>query len=389
MRPFVLVTLLATAGWTALPAAQALQDRSADQERPIDQPPIFRLGVSLVQLDAVVTDKQGRHVTTLGPEDFEVFQNGKPQTVTAVSYVDAEERWEDLSGLPPLQSTRQIEDARHVFAIVVDDRRMSFESIATARRHLEKFVAQRFRSGEVAAMLLTTSGRDRFPSELTFSPTALTSAIRRLTYSPWTFGDISDQGDNDFAPPTIDLEQMYERGTSVTAIDRISEAVDTLGELPGRKSVVLVSEGFSVYGSTLENGPIREALQRLSDRANRAAVVLYAMDPRGLMAPRVMGAQPGSLAQRQEYDRRILETQWDLQIVSGQTGGFAIINSNDLVGGFERILADQRGYYLIGYQPEAGTVDDTATAFRKVKIKVKRKGLSVRTRSGFYGIATE
>lgn len=376
------MTLLVIAGWTALPRAQDPQERPAD-------PPIFRLGVSIVQLDAVVTDRQGRHVTTLGTDDFEVFQNGKAQPVTAVSYVDVEERWEDLSGLPPLRSTRQVEDARHIFAIVVDDRRMSFESVAAARRSLERFIARQFRSGEVAAMLLTTSGRDRFRSELTFSPATLTAAVRRLHFSPWADGAATEPDDTGFAAPAIDLEQMYERGAAVTAIDRISEAVDTLRELPGRKSVILVSEGFSVYGSTLENGPIRDALQRLVDRSNRAGVVLYALDPRGLMAPRVMGAQPASLDQRREYDARIRETQWDLQIVSGQTGGFAIVNSNDFVGGFERILADQRGYYLIGYQPEAGTIDETGSAFRKVKIKVKQKGLTVRTRSGFYGVSTE
>jgi VWFA-related protein len=383
MRLFILMTLLATAGWTALPRAQDAP------ERPADPPPIFRLGVSLVQLDAVVTDRQGRHVTGLGPDDFEVFQNGRAQPVTAVSYVDAEERWEDLSGLPPLQTTRQVQDARHILAIVVDDRRMSFESVAVARRSLERFVTARFTSGEIAAMLLTTSGRDAFGSELTFSPASLTAAVRRLRFSPWGDGAAGDPDDTGLAPPAIDLEQMYERGSAVTAIDRIGEAVDTLGTLPGRKSIVLVSEGFSVYGSNLENGPIREALQRLVDRANRAGVVLYALDPRGLMAPRVMGAQAASLAQRREYDSRIRETQWDLQIVSGQTGGFAIINSNDFVGGFERILADQRGYYLIGYQPEAGTIDETASTFRRIKIKVRRKGLSVRTRSGFYGVSTE
>jgi VWFA-related protein len=383
MRPIVLVTLLVTAGWSALPRAQDAQERSADPA------PIFRLGVSLVQLDAVVTDRQGRHVTSLGPDDFEVFQNGKPQLVTAVSYVDAEERWEDLSGLPPLQTTRQIQDARHIFAIVVDDRRMSFESVAVARRSLERFVAAQFESGEVAAMLLTTSGRDAFGSELTFSPAALTAAVRRLRFSPWGDGAASEPDDTDLAPPAIDLEQMYERGVAVTAIDRIGEAVDALSTLPGRKSIILVSEGFSVYGSNLENGPIREALQRLVDRSNRAGVVLYALDPRGLMAPRVMGAQAASLAQRREYDSRIRETQWDLQVVSGQTGGFAIVNSNDFIGGFQRILADQRGYYLIGYQPDAGTIDETGNTFRKIKIKVKRKGLSVRTRSGFYGVSTE
>ena len=59
--------------------------------RPADQA-VFRLSVSLVQLDAVVTDKKGRHVSTLGRDDFEVYQDGRPQPIVAVSYVDSR-RW--------------------------------------------------------------------------------------------------------------------------------------------------------------------------------------------------------------------------------------------------------------------------------------------------------
>src|SRR5215203_3266542 len=68
-------------------------------ERP-DPGPVFRLSVSLVQVDAVVTDRKGRHVTTLGPADFEVFQDGKPQPVTAVAYLRADEQYFDASGAP-------------------------------------------------------------------------------------------------------------------------------------------------------------------------------------------------------------------------------------------------------------------------------------------------
>jgi hypothetical protein len=67
-----------------------------------------------------------------------------------------------------------------------------------------------------------------------------------------------------------------------------------------------------------------------------------------------------------------------------------VINSNDLALGMKRIMSDQQGYYLIGYQPEAGTVrtSDRPT-FKHVKIKVKPRGLKVRTRSGFYNVASE
>ncbi len=84
------------------------------------------------------------------------------------------------------------------------------------------------------------------------------------------------------------------------------------------------------------------------------------------------------------------ESQDGLRFVTGETGGFAVVNSNDLAMGFGRIMADQQGYYLIGYQPEAGTLNfNSDRKFRTLKIKVKPKGLKVRTRSGFYGQATE
>ena len=107
--------------------------------RPADQP-VFRLSVSLVQLDAVVTDKQGHHVTTLGRDDFEVYQDGRPQPVTAVSYIESDDGWVDTSGLPPLPvEALKPEDARRVIAVVVDDLRMSFESIHHARRGIGEF----------------------------------------------------------------------------------------------------------------------------------------------------------------------------------------------------------------------------------------------------------
>ena len=74
--------------------------RPAGQEGKADPNPIFRLSVSLVQLDAVVTDRKGHHVTDLGPSDFLVMQDGRPQPVTAVAYVRADEHLLDDTGTP-------------------------------------------------------------------------------------------------------------------------------------------------------------------------------------------------------------------------------------------------------------------------------------------------
>ncbi|MBK5299406.1 MAG: VWA domain-containing protein [Vicinamibacteria bacterium] len=358
--------------------------------RPADQP-VFRLSVSLVQLDAVVTDKQGRHVTTLGRDDFEVYQDGRPQPIVAVSYVDSDDGWVDTSGLPPLPvEALKPEDARRVIAVVVDDQRMSFESIYYARRGIGQFFDRQFQPGDLG-MLVTTSGTG--VSQLTYSPKVLKAASSRLRYSLWNVQAASALAPVDGVSFFGVEGNFLERTFAESAILRIADAISAVKKLPGRKSVVLVSEGFSVYGFGWDNSYIREMLQRLVDRSNRAGVVIYAVDPRGLVvtgitaADNVRGGGAGVAAMRSAALR---ESQDGLRFVTGETGGFAVVNSNDLGLGFGRIMADQRGYYLIGYQPEAGTLTfKSDRQFRKLKIKVKPKGLRVRTRAGFYGQATE
>ena len=358
---------------------------------PADQP-IFRLSVSLVQVDAVVTDKAGRHVTGLGPADFEVFQDGRAQPVTAVSYVEMEDGWVDTSGLPPLPvESLKPGDARRVMAVVVDDLRMSFESIYRARRGIGEFLDAQFESGDLG-MIVTTSGAG--VSQLTYSRAALKAAAARLRFSLW-----NQQAASALAPISgfddasgSDLDYL-ERTFAESAIVRLVEVIARVSTLPGRKSVVLVSEGFSVFGFGMDNAYIRELLQRLVDRANRAGVVIYAVDPRGLVVTGLTaadGVRGGGARVMAARSAALRESQDGLRFVAGETGGFAVVNANDLALGLRRIMADQRGYYLIGYQPEAGTLHaHSDREFRRVKIKVKPKGLKVRTRAGFYGRPTE
>lgn len=369
-------------------APQAQQ--AADQSRPDDQP-VFRLTVSLVQLDAVVTDGKGRHVTTLGPDDFEVYQDGRLQPVTAVSYVESEDSWVDTSGLPPLPvEALKPEDARRVIAVVVDDLRMSFESIYRARRGIGEFFDRQFQPGDLG-MIVTTSGAG--VSQLTYSPKVLKAASSRLRFSLWNVQAASALAPVDGIDDSGFGVDFLERTFAESAIRRVADAITAVQKLPGRKSVVLVSEGFSVFGPDLDNAYIRELLRRLVDRSNRAGVVIYAVDPRGLVVTGLTAAdnvRGGGARIASAQASALRESQDGLRFVAGETGGFAVVNSNDIGLGFSRIMADQRGYYLIGYQPEAGTLHfNSDRQFRKLKIKVKPKGLKVRTRSGFYGQATE
>ena len=165
------------------PAQKPSQDPSRRARRARDTP-IFRLTVSLVQLDVVVTDGKGRHVTTLGPEDFEVYQDGRQQPVTAVSTWTTRRSGKTRRACLPCRPRRCVpRDARRAMAIVVDDLRMSFESIYYSRRGLQRFLDREFQQGDLA-MLVTTSGLCHGP-ELTFSPKVLRAAVNRLRFSLW------------------------------------------------------------------------------------------------------------------------------------------------------------------------------------------------------------
>jgi hypothetical protein len=119
------------------------------------------------------------------------------------------------------------------------------------------------------------------------------------------------------------------------------------------------------------------------------------MDARGLQVTGLTAADDTSGRSPEQLetalsDRRsqLLDTQDGLRYLAQQTGGLSIINNNDLIGGIRRILDDQ-SYYLVGYQPDDETFDPKTHRFNKLEVKVKRPGLTVRYRSGFFGVSNE
>ncbi len=356
--------------------------------------PVFRLSVSLVQLDAVVTDTKGRHVTNLGPSDFIVLQDGEPQHITAVAYVDAADQWIATDGKGPVPMPRSPRDARRVIAFVVDDVRMGFGSVYYTRRALSQII-DRLLQPEDLAGIVTTSGLRGTTWPLTFGRAELKAAANRLRFSLST-AEIDGVTELMGSRQLFDADAEFRNYVYATsALDRINDVVDSVRELPGRKTIVLLSEGFSLNDYGPEGSLINLALRGLVDRANRAGVVIYAVDPRGLVVTGLTAADSAESAARAaavQFERSALlrDTQDGLRFVAAQTGGFAVVNNNDIAGALRRIMDDQRGYYLIGYQPDPSTFVPAANKqFRRLKIKVKQKGLIVRTRAGFYARPTE
>ncbi len=204
---------------------------------------------------------------------------------------------------------------------------------------------------------------------------------------------------------------------SLSAVEFIAQGVQ---RLPGRKSIVLLSEGFAeMFQERMNGGLLWNALTRMLDNVNRAGIVLYTIDARGLQtaglnaedngvvrdwsAPTGAGGPGGSgivagggdndVKARTVRDAQtgrnneLINSQESLQFIADQTGGLAFMNTNDIGRAIDKALADQQGYYLLGY---AVPPDTPLTGWNQgaIHISVKRPHTHVRTRQGFFGPAS-
>jgi hypothetical protein len=187
-----------------------------------------------------------------------------------------------------------------------------------------------------------------------------------------------------------------------------------LQKIAGRKTVFLMSDGIPLFEtsselkgptnspmSTMKIGDARLVMLDLIDSANRASVVFNTIDVRGVLNPfgektaedafDGLGGRTGNINETSKTDAArssaISNSQSGMSYLAKETGGRFYDDANDLSVPVRRALNLEKGYYLIGYQPDEDTFKDKR--FNKIEIKVKSPGLSVRTRSGFFGVTDE
>jgi VWFA-related protein len=404
---------------------------------------VVKITTTLVQVDATVTDKKGNVVRGLNPDDFEIYVNGERQKITNFSFVEpptktAADGQPKVSSkaekVPTLPTKLAPEQVHRTVALVVDDLGLSFSAINPVKESLRKFVDEQMQFGDLVAIVRTGNGTS-FLEQFTSDKRILYAAIDKIHWNS------SGSGKTDFFPRVdpSDLpigatdtpestspeakamltdskaaaeaflreqREFEDEVFNVGSLGAIKELVGSMGKLPGRKAIVLFSEGFKLYTQDIyqrKNGikqastRIFDALQTLTDQANRNGVVIYPVDARGVVNGLMINAednfedlvQTGSSAIQTtgiERSAELLESQQGLRVLAEDTGGVAVINNNDLNMGIAKALGDQAGYYLIGYQPEAETFDPKNIRFNKIEIKVTRPDLRVRYHHGFYGV---
>jgi VWFA-related protein len=373
MRKNLLAVVTALAAAATLGAQQppaqppAAQPPASQQPPPPppsgQQPPVFRAGTNQVRVDVTVLDRKGEPVTNLTKDDFDVREDGVPQTIDTIKLVEASgEAPTDDTSLP-IRSPQHaaVEAARddiRVFVIFWDEYHVGQMAPAIrAREALTNFVQFAFGPTDLVALMdqLTPTDAIRF----TRDRRALADDVHKLK---------GRQGVYIPARSAVEEAQMYRSRdiemlrAQVTA-SALESTIAFLGSIKeGRKSILFVSQTIGRLGTgpmdnfTWLDGAIRAA------NANNTSI--YAFDPRGLD----MNIRPSEI----------------LQSLAENTGGKQFSN-NQPASALREIVKNSSAFYLLGYASAKNPADGK---FHKIAVKVKRPGVDVRSRTGYFAPST-
>ena len=406
----LLVALLprATGQQPQRPTTEPSKPATTQPQNPpdVDSQDVVKITTNLVQVDAVVT-KDGKQVTDLKPEDFQLFEDGKPQTITNFSYISnvstvpsnvaVTPPGRDKNGAPVVPAAVRPHDVRRIIALVIDDLGMSFQSVAVARNQVRKFVNEQLQPNDLVA-IIRTSGEVGALQQFTTDRRMLYNAIDRLRWYPCSRAGIhvfAPVGTPTTSPEPSELPCGGSRNIRDT-LQALKFIVEGMHDLPGRKSLVLLSDQLPIEtqdpGTTAVNSGADDLgnddrtnyygqLKKVAELAIRASVVIYTVDTRGLQYtgltaadkvtfPPRQNVQPDQVLNRVMNNRSLAMTagREGSELIAKQTGGFLARNSNDF--GLKKIAEDQNGYYLIGYRPTDETFD---RKFHHLKVTVKEK----------------
>jgi VWFA-related protein len=369
MRVGILGTLLVTLG-AGLMLAQG--QGAAPQTPPVEQPPTpgqptFRTGIGLVRVDVTVSGGDDRPIADLTAADFDVREDGVPQTVETLQFVRLTGRREagDDTALdirsPEHAAAEAARDDVRLLVIFLDDYHLRYGPLYDyrLRRMLHGFVDAEMKETDLFAVMDPLTPIDFL--NLTRAKQDMFDRIEKL------------QGRmGGFVPPRSVLEESHYslrgpdrmRIRAEITLSALESLVNYLGALrEGRKSVLFISEGPPLM---VDGAEMTSRLREVVTAANRSNVTIHTLDPRELGLHRMSNGSNEALS----YD----------------TGGRRLAHSNDYSKGLRAVMADASAYYLLGYAPKRPNADGK---FHEIDVKVRRKGVRVLARKGYWAPTPE
>jgi len=398
-----------------------------------DSPPTFKVRVNLVLVRVIVRDAQGKVVPNLRKEDFQLFDNRKPQAITtfsvetpesqalkaATSPTPAEDGANASNSGEPVTSAAKL--PQRFVALLFDDAHLTMEDAAFVRDAGTRFFSALAPSDRVG--VFTSSGQftQMFTADHEALQKSLLSIVPRSMLHATGIHDCPDvsyyQADlienrHDTQALSVAVEDAVQcafggdeskvqlaqpmaasaanRALSVgdaetqNAFRHVEDIMRRLAQMPGQRIMVFVSPGFIL--STL-----RSESSDLVDRANRSSIVINTIDARGLYTPQLLGdiADPqqdspktGSLKATYRLGTEQAQSEILEQLAYG-TGGTYFHNRNDVDEGLRQAGAAPAISYVLGFSPQNMKVDGHFHGL-KVSLTNKQQKYSLQTRNGYY-----
>jgi len=335
-----------TAGLVGLAALARVSAMRLDQAQP--PVPSFRAGVQLVLVDVVVRDKKTGHlVTDLAKSDFEIKDEGKPQTIesfASIGMLDPHNAIPD-TGTASLSTTDRVVSNRQsrLIAFFISDPWIPFNDTGYLRELLHRFVERHMDDNDEVAIWPVTNQTPQ--QDFTADRARLDAVIDR---TQGTYAGIP-------APPDQLLAHLD------TALDRMAAIVS-------RRKVLILLGGEVLPPSLIGTSLYQDVLRR----AAAANVGIYPVGVSGVVG---MGEIIGPTG-----PGRALPSLLALSILAQETGG-VVANRNNVDRSLERVEEDAGSYYLIGFSP--APVGVTPGHLRRLTVKVGRNGTIVQARRGY------
>jgi len=387
------------------------------QQQQRQQQPTFKSATALVGVDIIARDKDGRFVSGLTADDFEVLEDGKPQPiqhfylVTERSAVTIEPRPDAILPRSPDRTERR------VFVLFFDSEHLSPASVLRLKQSAMNFVNDELRPGDFAGVFVdgkminghltnqkqelldairaAEPARDNvetrtralleFPRVESFQEaaqidggdrTALSDAGARVCGGEEA-RLCTAEGGREYVEDKLQRKARLfvddSRRAAAATLRSLAYVVRNLSGIEGRKTLVLLSEGFVVEDA-------RSSLPLVAGQAARAGVTIYSLDVRGTSArsgssPAIDPALPGSGLSR------VGDTSDEgLEVLAADTGGMTVRKRDDLGRALADVASDTSTYYVLAYSPENTTLDGK---YRRITLRAKWAGLDVRARRGY------
>jgi VWFA-related protein len=399
-----------------------------------DSPATFKVRVNLVLVRVVVRDNQGKVVTNLRREDFQLFDNRKPQAITYFGTETPESQAlkpattvttnDEAAVTPEEVQTAAKKLPQRFVAVLFDDVHMSMEDTTVVRDAATRLFGALAPSDRVGMFSASGQFQLKFTADHEQLAKSLYSVVPHPTTGGSGFHDCPEvtyyqadliQNKNDSQALAVAAEDAVQcalngdetkisqatilaqtaamrslnSGDQETeyAYRHIEDAIRQLSAMPGQRVMVFVSPGFIPSTLWLETSD-------LIDRASRAGIIINTIDARGLYTTDLMGDiadPPRDSARTRGFKssyRVAAQTAQDqvLEQLAYGTGGTFFHNRNDLDEGLRQAVAAPPLSYLLGFSPQNLKVDGRFHGL-KVSLTSKQK-YSIQARNGYYAPKT-